>query len=173
MSIAVSALVRPSRWLAVLCWLMSAVLCMTTFSLWAAVADAAMYAIDYALVIVCASASLALALFPLLCIKTLHIDVSRTGQIRLPDTSPESATDRSALSDNCSEVVQLLRDSTLWSWLMVLRLQSVTGNVKVVYLLPDCMDRESFLALSVACRWIANSHAHPASLSSYPAPAAD
>jgi toxin CptA len=53
------------------------------------------------------------------------------------------------------EVMTLLHDSTIWTNLLLLRLQAAGGKITVVRVLPDCVSQESFRALSVACRWIA------------------
>ena len=108
-----------------------------------------------ALASVCAIAAAGLALFPLSTPKARRIDVTGIGQMLLTDTATEAVA-RTDTVRSTTEVVQLLGDSTLWSSLMVLRLQSASGRVTRLVLLPDSMDREAFRALSVACRWIAS-----------------
>ncbi len=152
MSIAVSARMTRSRLLASLCIAMAGVL----------LGAAALLVPDTpALSAVCAIAADGLALFPLSTTKACRIDVTGIGQILLTDTAHEAVVDRTDAAIAAAEVVQLLGDSTLWSSLMVLRLQSASGRITRLVLLPDSMDREAFRALSVACRWIA-SHGTPA-----------
>ena len=52
--------------------------------------------------------------------------------------------------------VQLLHGSTLWANLLLLRFQLSNGQVKSVVILPDCVPENVFRQLSVACRWIAS-----------------
>ncbi len=152
MSIAVSARIVRSRLLAAICVAMSAVL----------LCAAALLMPDTpALSAVCAMAATGLALFPLATAKACRIDVTGIGQILLTHTAHEAVADRTDTATATAEVVQLLGDSTLWSSLMVLSLQSASGRITRLVLLPDSMDREAFRALSVACRWIA-SHGTPA-----------
>ncbi len=147
MSIAVSAGIARSRLLAAICVAMSAVL----------LGAAALLMPDTpALSVLCAIAAAGLALFPLSTPKACRIDVTGIGQILLTDTVREAVADRTTQSMATAEVVQLLGDSTLWSSMMVLRLQSASGRITRLVLLPDSMDRKAFRALSVACRWIAS-----------------
>ncbi len=150
-SIAVSAVVRPSLRLSALLFLMAVALLASA----AVIHSKADTALDLVLVSVCAIAGCALSLFPLLRRNSCRIDVTGIGQIRLVDTSPEADAGSTGQSTCSGEVVQLLRDSTFWSSLMVLRLQSGSGRIAVLVILPDSMDRGAFHALSVACRWVA------------------
>ena len=90
--------------------------------------------------------------------KAHHIDISGIGQIRLGEDSALTATSFGNTSPNgeiTGDVVSLAEDSTLWSCLLLLRLQTESRSVKVIYVLPDSVDRSTFKALSIACRWIA------------------
>ena len=145
MSIAVSTTVTRSRLLAVICVLMACVL----------LAAGTLLRESPMMASVCAIAAAGLALFPLSLPKTCRVDVTGIGQILLTDTATEAVTDHATQAVAAAEVVQLLGNSTLWPSLMVLRLQSASGRVIRLVLLPDSMDREAFRALSVACRWIA------------------
>ncbi len=147
MTIAVSAVVARSRVLIVICVAMAGVLLSAAVLLARAIP---------ALSIVCAIAAVGLGLFPLSTTKAFRIDVTDIGQILLTDTPQSAVADRTETAVVAAEVVQLLGGSTLWSSLMVLRLQSASGRVRRLVLLPDSMDREAFRALSVACRWIAS-----------------
>lgn len=159
MSIAVSAVVRPSRMFAQLSLLMGIVLLFAA----ALLERTAEEQLHHALAFVCAIAAGAVVLFPLRRRKACRIDITGLGQIRLVDTSPEAEAELTHASVGEAEVVQLLRGSTFWSSLMVLRLQSDSGRVSVLIILPDSMDCGAFRALSVACRWVAASQPrHPA-----------
>lgn len=169
MSIAVSAVVRPSRVLALLSLSMGIVLLTAAVLL----ARAATDSLHHVFALVCAIASGALVLFPLRRRKAFRIDVTGIGQIRLVDTSPEAEAELTTSSAGDSEVVQLLRGSTFWSSLMVLCLQTGSGHKTVLVILPDSMDCGAFRALSVACRWIIASHARHAAKSADISPRSD
>ena len=169
MSIAVSALVRPSRLLALLSLSMCIVLLCTSLLL-ARVADEPLH---HALAIVCAIAGGVVFLFPLRRRKAVRIDITGLGQIRLVDTSLVAEAGLTRLSAGNGEVVQLLSGSTFWSSLMVLRLQSGSGRVTVLIILPDSIDGGAFRALSVACRWITASTSRNATTSADISPRSD
>ncbi|MGZ3237393.1 MAG: protein YgfX [Burkholderiaceae bacterium] len=89
--------------------------------------------------------------------KSLHIDISGIGQIRLAEHNELAAVlaDGENQSPVFGEVLQLQAASTLWSFLLLLRLQGTDQKVKILTILPDCVGVDNFRALSVACRWIA------------------
>ena len=89
--------------------------------------------------------------------KSLHIDISGIGQIRLAEHNELAAVlaDGANQSLAIGEVMQLQAASTLWSYLLLLRLQGIDQKVKILPILPDCVEADNFRALSVACRWIA------------------
>ena len=169
MSIAVSALVRPSRLLVTLSLLMGIVL-MSSAALLEQIADEPLH---HALAFVCAIASVSVVLFPLRSRKAFRIDITGIGQIRLVDTSLVAEAELTSASAGNGEVVQLLRGSTFWSSLMVLRLQSGSGRTTVLIILPDSMDCGAFRSLSVACRWIAASSSRDAATSADISPRSD
>lgn len=89
--------------------------------------------------------------------KPIHIDISGAGQVRL--TKLEAVG--SCVNQNwphvegSTEVVRLSQDTTIWPYMLLLRLQADSGKKSTVRILPDCVSRDNFRALSVACRWIA------------------
>jgi toxin CptA len=90
--------------------------------------------------------------------KTIHIDISGAGQIRIREagaTKPCAGADWPHVGES-GDVVRLLPDSTLWSQLLLLRLQAESGKITVMQILPDSMPQETFRALAAACRWIAS-----------------
>lgn len=89
--------------------------------------------------------------------KILHIDISGAGQFRLTEVDsagPCTNTNRPHVKSQ-EAVVVLLKGSTIWSSMLLLRLQAENGKITTVPILPDSVSRDSFRALSVACRWIA------------------
>ena len=161
MSIALSATIKPSRFLAGLQFAMSAVLLSTSFWLVQSAAPLGFsFSLPHALAILCAIASFALLAQPLRRRTALRIDVTGLGQIRLLETLPDAEAGSTPWSDAVGEVVQLRQGSTLWPSLMVLRLQAVSGRLTTLILLPDSVSDDAFRALSVACRWVAASQAN-------------
>ena len=152
MSIAVSVMVVPSRLLRVLAGAMSCLLAALGISLCAGL-----------IVGVSVEARIGTALFSFFPAlfglyhsvrnrKALHIDISSTGQIRIKETS---ATSRRKGRPPHGTLVRLLPYSTLWPHMLLLRLQADDGERWTVPILMDCVSRNEFRALSVACRWIA------------------
>lgn len=86
---------------------------------------------------------------------TWRIDISADGQIRLTQ-SPAVADSRWT-----GALVRLMPDSTLWTHLLLLRLQAEDGRSRVLPVFPDSVSEGEFRALSVACRWVA-AHNNPA-----------
>jgi hypothetical protein len=88
----------------------------------------------------------------------IHIDISGVGRLRLTkfDEPIGSCQEKNwpHVKDD-GEAVRLLSDSTLWPHLLLLRLKTENGKITVVPVLPDSVSRDAFRALSVACRWIA------------------
>ena len=171
MSIALSTTIRPSRlWL----WLqlaMASVLLMVCMWLLNAAANVPVASsLSTVLAVICAIASCALVAIAFRPRTALRIDVTGLGQIRLVETNPDAEAGLHRRSNAEGEVVQLCQGSTLWSSLMVLRLQSVSGRMTTLILLPDSLSGDAFRALSVACRWIVARHIHQDALRSDSAP---
>ena len=119
--------------------------------------------------LLCGFAGCLLALFCRTKAKTLRIDITATGQIRLTHTSRDAfitGPDQQTKARDESEVVQLLKDSTLWSSMLILRLRNGSGKVIVLPILRDCMTKNAFRSVCVACHWIAAQNTRPASASS-------
>ncbi|HJV80537.1 protein YgfX [Noviherbaspirillum sp.] len=88
--------------------------------------------------------------------KPIHIDITGTGQLRLTEVSAErpcAEADWPHLREN-GDVVHLLRGTTLWPYLLLLHVQNEHGVKRSLAILPDCVSKDSFRALSVACRWM-------------------
>lgn len=96
--------------------------------------------------------------------KTHHIDISDVGQIRLAEYSPLATSPSQFVPSQArrtGEVVSLMAHSTLWPYMLLLRLKTEDRQVTVLLIFPDSIDGGGFRALSVACRWIA-AHNNPA-----------
>jgi hypothetical protein len=90
------------------------------------------------------------------------IDISGAGQIRLRVNKnlPIAAVVNDDEYDvickkNSGFIVNLMENSTLWSIFLIVRLQAEDERVTVLIIFPDSVSRENFRALSVAFRWIA------------------
>lgn len=89
--------------------------------------------------------------------KILHIDITGAGQVRLIEVGSVGPCTNTKWPhvETYGAVVALLKDSTIWPNMLLLRLQAENGKITTVPILPDSVSRDSFRALSVACRWIA------------------
>jgi hypothetical protein len=90
--------------------------------------------------------------------KIIHINISGTGQFRLTEVlgSGPCKQPNGPHLNRQAEAVRLLGQSTIWPYLLLLRLQHESGKITSLPILPDCVSRDSFRALSVACLWIAS-----------------
>ena len=157
MSIAVSALVKPSRTLMIM------VLAMATgcLAIGTAIGTGAIGSMTIVprllLALLCALATLGSVTTVMLRRGLQRIDISGTGQIRLGYHAPPGANQAGEQYGAAvpHRIFQLLPTSTLWSVLMILNLRADDGFSQTLLVLPDTMPQTSFRALSVACRWIA------------------
>lgn len=157
MSIAVTAVVRPSRLLLAMvtaAWLCAILIAglvgcnyLGTLSLW----ERLFLALTY---FVMASSFWILFFFAQ---KFYLIAISSTGQTRLLELdSSANVVQQVFNNDNAGWfVVSMVEDSTLWPKLLLLRLRSNSGRLTILPILPDSVSFQSFRSLSVACRWIA------------------
>lgn len=157
MSIAVSTVVRPSR----LLFAMTALMGFGAAAVVALIGARYLQGFASCLRPLPAAAGFFLAVFGfyhgIRCRKPIHIDISGDGLFRLRQLEVMRSCanrNRPHLRGNM-EVVRLLKDSTIWPHLLLLRLQGDDGNRTVLPILPDCVSRDSFRALSAACRWMA------------------
>ena len=148
MSIAVSAVIVPSR------LLRSAQALFIAANLGASAALGSGLAGPFRLPLAsagaCLLAALALAASLALRPKVRRIDISGLGQLRV------TVQQGVGLDDTRTDVAQLLRGSTVWPGLMLLRLRRADGSVGALALLPDSVERGEFRRLSVAIRVIAS-----------------
>ncbi len=157
MSIATSVTVRPSRRLQLLMLLMMIALVVVGLQLLRLPAAGERLVLHQLLSVVCGAAALLLFSAARRLSKVVVIDISGLGVIRLHHTGRVADATPVSVSDHqhSDAVVQLMKDSTLWSSLLLLRLRSATGRVFVVPVLPDAVCADAFRSLSLACRWIA------------------
>jgi toxin CptA len=133
MSIAVTAVVRPS-------------LCLRLLQAGFAACALAVACLQPPwLAISCATASLWALHCALRGIKTHRLDISGIGQIRL-------AVYLLSADSTAPVTVALQAGSACWPWLLLLRLRQDSGAVTVLLVLPDSVAAGQFRALSLACR---------------------
>lgn len=154
-SIAVSALIRPSR-------ILFSLICLYSFALLIAAAMVAFSRIGdlpnaARILVVCLTflAATTALIWAIRQTKTVRLDISTNGQIRLVEHIGLSALPSSEEKAAGNQVVRLLPDSVLWSGLLLLRLHTEEHRTIVLPILRDSMTTEGFRTLSVACRWIA------------------
>ena len=88
--------------------------------------------------------------------KTLRIDISGNGQIRLKEyrRSVSKPSSQDANSYAFMESWELAEDSTVWPTLLILRLNAGNGKKAKVLICPDSMRKEQFKSLYTSIRWI-------------------
>lgn len=155
-SIAVSAVIRPSRML--LC-------AVTLFSLVSLlIAIGVSFGLVGALSTYVRTFVLCLTLIAVFCAlkwllcqrKIVRLDISMNGQIRLVEHNGLTGLSllcREKSGDNSP--LQLMPDSVLWSRMLLLRLKTEERGCITLLILRDSINAHAFRALSVACRWIA------------------
>jgi toxin CptA len=163
MTIAVSAVVKPSK-------ILQLAVCINCFLILFIAALIGMGKVGELSFPMRWTISLALILLAVLAIsyvflsrKTFHIDISGIGQIRLKEDNGIGGLRRQQekhKNGNSSHLVQLMQDSTLWPYLLLLRLRAEDRRIHTLVIFPDCMDRQAFRTLAVACRWIAAQNVH-------------
>lgn len=157
MSIAVSAIVHPSR----LLFIMLVAIVALTGSVGIVIGFGAVGELSFVPRLTLATTLVFLAFFGFYhgrgYGKPIHIDISGTGQLRVAVVSGEGACTEANWPHvrHTGVVVRLMKKSTIWPYLLLLHLQTVDKKTLVVVILPDCVPRDSFRALSVACRWVA------------------
>ena len=147
MSIAVSAVIVPSR------VLRFALVGFAAANLGAALALGTDVARPFWLPLAAAGACLLARLALLAALtrgpKVRRIDISGLGQLRLTVQQGIGANDAR------TELAELLRGSTIWPGLMLLRLRRADGVIGALALLPDSVESGQFRRLSVAIRDVA------------------
>jgi hypothetical protein len=156
MSIATSVIVQPSR---ILSWALVTIALLflaTATLLYNFPPDDSALVLRQSLILLCVVAAITSFLYAARYRKIFFIDISGNGVIHLRQTEqvaiPESVKCSSTPQDR-GELVQLQRDSTLWSMLLVLRFQTENGYGRVVIVLPDSLHEASFRKLHTACQW--------------------
>lgn len=157
MSIAISAVIRPSR----LILFSMLVMGLGTFSFGILVGTGWIgnFSIHGRLVIafVCIGSALFSIFHHFRTRKTLRIDISGIGQIRLLEYTEvaRSFAMWQRVTEKSEEEYQMMEGSTLWPNLLFLRLKSSDGRVEKISILPDSVMPDEFRALSIAFCWIA------------------
>jgi hypothetical protein len=156
MSITVSAVVKPSRFVLAL----TAAMCAGSIAIGVYAGIGLSGDVSLVLRIGIGSACIGAAIFVFFHVmstrKTLRLDISGIGQIRLTDDMAPAGITATASTDAAhGELVSLMPGSTLWPMLLLLSLKSEDGRTRALSILPDCVAPDAFRRLSVACRWIA------------------
>lgn len=157
MSIAVSALIRPSRVFTV----MMVVVVLFGVIVAGIVLSYPYFLLSFALrvciacIVILCTLVVCCRLFYLQGVSYL-IDISDKGQIRVR-VADAFVTDDANVNQflQNTPVFVLQKHSTLWSQLLLLRLRSGEGKSLVLLIFKDSVSAESFRKLSVALRWIA------------------
>ena len=154
MSIAVSTVVRPSRLLLAMVGVMCTGIVLAGVLLGLGIVSDLAFWSRATVTGACIGVASTVFISELRRRRAWRIDISADGQIRLMQVVGP------ANSQWTGELVRLMPDSTLWSHLLMLRLQTENGRNSVVPVLPDSVSKGEFRALAVACRWVA-AHNNP------------
>ena len=154
MSIAISTVVKPSRLLLAMVGAMCTGIVLAGVLIGLGIVSDLAFWSRVAVTSACIGLASTVFVSALRTRRAWRIDISADGQIRL--TRIAVAAD----SQWTGELVRLLPDSTLWSHLLMLRLQSAEGRSSVVPVLPGSVSKGEFRSLAVACRWVA-AHNNP------------
>ena len=157
MSIAVTVVVRPSRFLnALLCGMC---LCVAMVGIAIGFAWVSDMSLLYRLPIAAACVFTATVCLRLNFNRDAYqIGISDDGQIRLSKYDLVFAeVTRSACGEACEEVflVSMEDNSLIWPLLLLLRLKADNKKTFIVPICADAVSASGFRSLSVACRWIA------------------
>ena len=156
MTIAVSAVIRPSRLSLILILLFAFNLCLTAVLLFHRLESFLGFIQRLTVAVVCVIPVFALLISVFRSRNIVRIDISGNGQIRLFHTKRSAHTfqfqNNFEIGRNDYEIVRLLGDSTLWPYYLSLRLQSNTGKIFVVSIFPDSVEQSLYRSLLVALR---------------------
>lgn len=158
MSIAVSAVVNPSRRVLVVVTAMCMLVLCSGLVIGAGVVGDLTLLFRMAVLLGCMLVAAHAFRSMVVAGKTYEIHISGVGQIRLSIRAPSGVRDEKIVEEMKAEPVKLLASSTLWSGLLILHLQNEKQKTEVVRILPDSVSAEGFRALLVACRWIVMRH---------------
>ncbi|MES2832246.1 MAG: protein YgfX [Pseudomonadota bacterium] len=154
MSIAVSALIIPSRIVKVLTVVMCAGAIAIGATIGAGVSNDLMLGVRLTLAAVCILSALSVIKNVWANGESHRLDISATGIISIC-VADSAKTDITSNSQQRPHICTLLPSSTLWSSMMILNLQGHDGRKSTLVVFPDTLSNESFRSLSVACRWLA------------------
>ncbi len=153
MSIALSAVIRPSKVMSALVGLQ----CMLAGSVGILIAVGAVGDLPLSERLALAALCLSAAIYGITRYtrsrQAVQINISGDGHIRLVDVATGKAV---SAAKKTPSPVKLLEGTTLWSHLLLLRLRLDSGSVRTIAILPDSVSKDAFRRLSVACRWIAS-----------------
>ena len=155
MSIAVSALIRPSRLLRLLEAALAVLVLFVAAFLWAGPLAYLSPFVRCSLAFPLVTAGLGLLISAFRTRKSFQLDISGLGEIRLREhyTGAEARAGESSPDSATAATVGML-DCTLWSWLLALHLVDAGGRRRALLILPDMIEPGAFRALSVALVWI-------------------
>ena len=161
MSIAIYAVIKPSRTL----YMLTCSMCLGALGV-AGVVGSGMVGELSPISRILIGASCIFATFSVFYQRTrsrseFHIQISGSGQIRLAEfeSTALGMINKSPALAKTEVVARLMPATTIWPWLLLLRLQLDDERVIAVPILPDSVPDGIFRPLSVACRWLA-AHDH-------------
>lgn len=157
MSIAVSAIIRPSRILSGFILGMAGLFILISVAVFTGqLGEFAGYGTE-----IVGITNLCMALFLLFIYfreqKTFQIDISGIGKIRIREIKEARKVYLSEADDinQSREEFHIIKGSTVWPSVLFLWLESNSGSKIMIRVFSDSVKKDEFRALYVACRWIA------------------
>ena len=89
---------------------------------------------------------------------TVWLNISSHGQIIFFEEKNTACLEAELATTQRGNPVKLLPNSTIWSCLLLLRLQYGNGRIISLPILPDSVTPAAFKSLAIACKWISANH---------------
>lgn len=154
-SIAISALVRPSRWAQILYAALSAVCLIVSLTILFGQADNVANISQYVGSFIACAAALRVGIEACKKRSSVFFDMSGTGDLRIGTVPNASVLGRGQLDSTSMPATYLMAGSVITPFLLVLRLAQNHGSINTLVIFPDSVSGDAFRRLSLACRWLA------------------
>lgn len=154
-SIAISVLIRPSRWMQILCVTMSGLCLLIGLCVVVGHVGAPHAVVQYGLSAIALAAAVWLAIELHKQRRSYVLDITGAGDIRLQTTTANSSDPRAVAHSSSESSRSLVAGSVITPMLLVLRLADNHGNINTLLIFTDSVSHDAFRRLSLACRWLA------------------
>lgn len=157
MSLAVSADIKPSKLLFAIMSLACLVVAIGGGAACFLMASGLGVVARIALTLLCIFAAVIAMILVVRARKTVWLHISGAGQIRVVEHYIRDPKAKPQVMK--AGLAQLQPGTTVWPGLMFLRLRLETGRMQTIPIFADSVPKDTFRALSVACRWLMSRNA--------------